>query len=77
VEISLDKEHPFLEDKNFTSKLARYTFNLVTGEATMKTVVDDLALEFPVINQKLIGQKNRYSYISYLWKTLPADIVGQ
>jgi len=78
VEISLDKEHPFLEGSSgFTIKLAKYIFNLETGEATMETLVDDLSCEFPIVNQKYIGQKNRYAYLSYLWKNLPTDKVGQ
>lgn len=77
VNIALEKEHPFFEDENFRIKLARMEFNLVTGEADFKIVCDHLSLEFPVINQKLIGYKNRYAYISYLFQTLPQDKVGQ
>ena len=51
VDIALEKDHPFFEDENFRIKLAKYTFNLVTGEADMKYVVDHLSLEFPIINQ--------------------------
>lgn len=50
VDISLEKDHPFFEDENFRIKLAKYTFNLVTGEADMQYVVDHLSLEFPIIN---------------------------
>lgn len=50
VDISLEKDHPFFEDENFRIKLAKYTFNLITGEADMKYVVDHLSVEFPIIN---------------------------
>jgi carotenoid cleavage dioxygenase-like enzyme len=50
VDLALTKEHPFFEDENFNTKLAAYTFNLVTGEATERILVDGLSLEFPVIN---------------------------
>lgn len=50
VDIALEKDHPFFEDENFRIKFAKFTFNLVTGEAHMRTVVDHLSLEFPIIN---------------------------
>jgi len=55
VDIALEKEHPFFEDAEFKIKLTKYTFNLVTGEADMKYLVDDISLEFPVINQQYVG----------------------
>jgi carotenoid cleavage dioxygenase len=76
-DIALEKDHPFFEDENFRIKLAKFTFNMVTGEADMKYVVDHLSLEFPIINQQYIGKKNRYAWIGYLFQTMPADKVGQ
>lgn len=55
VDIALEKDHPFFEDENFRIKLAKYTFNLATGEADMKYIIDHLSVEFPIINQKYIG----------------------
>lgn len=71
VDIALEKDHPFFEDENFRIKFAKFTFNLTTGEADMKYVVDHLSVEFPIINQKFVGLKNRYVFISYLFQTLP------
>jgi len=50
VDIAIEKEHPFLEDGNFSIKLAKFTFNLDTGEADMRVVNDNLSVEFPVVN---------------------------
>lgn len=67
VDIALEKDHPFFEDENFRIKLAKFTFNLVTGDADMTYVIDHLSTEFPIINQKFIGLKNRYAFICYLF----------
>ena len=71
VDIALEKEHPFLEDGDFKIKFAKFTLNLATGQADMRVVLDDLSVEFPVINQQYIGKKCRYTFISYLFKDLP------
>jgi len=50
VDIALEKEHPFLEDVGFRIKFTKFVLNLETGEANMKVLIDDMSLEFPVIN---------------------------
>jgi len=69
-----------LEDPDgFIIKLTKMEFNLATGESTYRYLIENLSVEFPVINQKLIGFKTKYAYISYLWKleNLPQDKAGQ
>jgi carotenoid cleavage dioxygenase-like enzyme len=49
----------------------------VTGEADMKYFMEELSPEFPIINQKFVGQKNRYAYMSFLSKRIPSDQTGK
>jgi len=51
VDISLEKDHPFFEDENFRIKFTKFTLNMVTGEGDMKYIVDEISMEFPLINQ--------------------------
>ena len=62
IDLDINKEHPFL-DKHLYPKLTKWTFNLTTGKSEMKTMINDRALEFPVINQDLMGYKTRYVYL--------------
>lgn len=64
-------------DDNFRAKLFKITFNLVTGDADMKYYMEDTSPEFPIINQKFIGQKNRYAYMAFLSKLVPSDQTGK
>ena len=76
VDIALDVEHPFLDDGKNKNELTKFIFNLETGEAQMKTMVEGLSCEFPIVNQKYIGSKNRYTYIAYFFNKLPNDKAG-
>ena len=58
----MNTEHPFL-DKCVNPKLSKITLNLTTGESEKKILIHDMPLEFPVINQDLMGYKNRYTYL--------------
>lgn len=44
-------------------RLHRWRFNLSTGKAS-EEMLDDVASEFPRINENLLGQKTRYGYAS-------------
>jgi carotenoid cleavage dioxygenase-like enzyme len=55
VDIALEKEHPFFEDETNNLRLAKYKFNLITGEAEMKYLIEDFTVEFPIINQQYVG----------------------
>jgi len=46
---------------------------MITGEATMRTLLDDLSYEFPIVNTKQIGFKTRYAYIAYQWNEMPQE----
>ena len=76
VDIDFDSEHPFLDVGTNTNELTKFIFNLETGEAQMKTMVEGLGCEFPIVNQNFIGQKNRYTYLAYNFKDLPNDRAG-
>jgi carotenoid cleavage dioxygenase-like enzyme len=57
-------------------KLTKFIFNLATGEAIMEKLVDDISIEFPVINQNLMGYKTRYAYLSKFQQSLPKTVYG-
>ena len=38
---------------------------------------EDISMEFPVIEQSLVGYKNQFTYIAEFRKTLPDSKVGQ
>ena len=44
-------------------RLHQWRFNLKTG-TVREQMLDDVAAEFPRINEQLLGQKNRYGYIA-------------
>jgi carotenoid cleavage dioxygenase-like enzyme len=73
LSINFEEEHPFMDGQQ-SPKLTKFTFNLATGESTMVKLLDDIACEFPVINQNLVGYKTRYCYLSKFQKVLPKTI---
>mmetsp|Transcript_12485 Transcript_12485/g.20990 ORF Transcript_12485/g.20990 Transcript_12485/m.20990 type:complete len:162 (+) Transcript_12485:1330-1815(+) len=52
-------------------------FNLTTGECSMKDMELEEVFEFPIIEQSLMGYKNRFTYMpyssDYFKKPLPAS----
>ncbi len=44
------------------AQLWRYRFNLATGAST-ETPLDDVTTEFPMVDARLIGRRNRYAYV--------------
>lgn len=64
VFFDFEEEHPFVfnEDKKIT--LREIEFNLTAKTYTMKTLVPDMACEFPVINPNLVGHWHRYVYVA-------------
>ena len=49
--------------------------NLATGE-TSERDLDDLNAEFPMINDRWLGRKNRYSYHQVIPYEIPATFDG-
>ena len=43
----------------------------------MDIILKEHSYEFPVVNQKYIGFKNRYTYFCYLWSKMPEDRAGK
>jgi carotenoid cleavage dioxygenase-like enzyme len=76
IDIDFEEEHPFLAGKQ-APKLSRFIFNLTTGEADWKILINDISMEFPVIDQNLIGYKNKFAYIALFRSKLPETKVGQ
>lgn len=70
--IEFTSEHPFL-GKNINAKLTKTTFNLSTGTCSIVDLIDDMSFEFPIVNQKYIGYKNRYAYLATWSMELPKD----
>ena len=51
VNIDFEEEHPFLGNEHkHMPVLAKFVFNLATGEATMDKCFGNMACEFPVID---------------------------
>jgi len=46
---------------------------MITGKAAFEVILKDNSYEFPVINQKYMGYKTRYTYIAYLWSEMPEE----
>lgn len=76
IDFGEDNEHPFLAG-NQAPKLSKFVFNLTTGEADWKVLVEDINMEFPVIDQDLIGHKQRYTYLAIFKAKLPENQVGR
>jgi carotenoid cleavage dioxygenase-like enzyme len=75
INIDFDDEHPFLAGKQ-APKLSKFTFNLSTGEASWKILNDEICMEFPVIDQNLIGLKQRYTYLALFATKVPESREG-
>jgi carotenoid cleavage dioxygenase-like enzyme len=58
---------------NQAPKLSKFVFNLTTGESSWKILIDDINMEFPVIDQDLIGYKQRFVYLAIFKAKLPDD----
>lgn len=76
INIDFEDEHPFLAGQQ-APKLSRFTFNLTTNESEWKVMNEEISMEFPVIEQSLIGYKNQFAYIALFRKQLPDEKVGQ
>lgn len=59
------------------ARLSKFTFNLTTGEADWKILEEDLSMEFPTIDQDLLGRKTRYGYASIFKSSVPDSQVGK
>jgi carotenoid 9,10(9',10')-cleavage dioxygenase 1 len=75
--IAFDNEHPFFKGEHPDVHLAHLQFNMITGKATMDIVLKEHSYEFPVVNMKYHGFKNRYAYMGYMWSEMPKDQVGK
>jgi carotenoid cleavage dioxygenase-like enzyme len=49
-------------DSKIKIDLCEWTLNLKTKEVTEETLISDINVEFPIISQSLVGQKNQFSY---------------
>ena len=56
-------------------ELYRWRLNMVTGAVT-EGPLDDLNIEFPMINPAWTGRKNRYAYSTLLPSEIPATFDG-
>ena len=56
INIDFEEEHPFLAGKQ-APKLSKFVFNLTTGESSWDVLIEDINMEFPIIDQDLIGRK--------------------
>jgi carotenoid cleavage dioxygenase-like enzyme len=68
--LDLTEEHTFLKGPH-TANLNRFIFNLTTGDCSMTPLSTDMCVEFPALDWDLIGQKNRYCYLSEFMTELP------
>ena len=57
------------------ASLYRWRMNLVTGE-TDEGPLDDLNAEFPMVNPRVLGRKNRFSYHQVIPYEIPATFEG-
>lgn len=60
-QITLYTEHALTKD--CLQKLEKYEFNMTTNEVKKTTLLKDMYLEFPNLNQHYYGHKSRYLYL--------------
>jgi carotenoid cleavage dioxygenase-like enzyme len=74
-----EQEHPFLWESNDSESrglLTKFTFNLTTGEHEMKTLLENIASDFPIIDMDQMGYENRYAYLTYFADEIPEEQNG-
>ena len=76
LDIDLDKvEHPFAAGGEFP-KLSKFEFNLTTGDSEWK-VLEEVMMEFPVVEQSLIGYTTKYAYLACYKSVIPDSVKGK
>lgn len=64
IEIGLLQEHFDMPKNGPQTTLEKFEFNMFTKKLTRKVMLSDVKVEFPVVNQELVGYKNRYVYLA-------------
>ena len=76
VDIDLDKgEHPFAAGAQ-APQLSKFEFNLTTGTSEWK-VQEKVNMEFPVVEQSLIGYTTKYAYLACFKTVVPETQEGK
>lgn len=66
VNINLATEHLNVENDPAVQHIEKFLFNLTKKTYIKRTMLGNVKMEFPIINQSVAGYKNRYCYMPHM-----------
>ena len=70
VDLNFEVEHPFMMGQT-DPKLTKFVLNLSTGNASMEQIAPHLNVEFPTVNPRYSGKKNKFAYMGVYLESKP------